>query len=992
MGLFIPSRPNNAIPDSQKRTHVARVPFRARARTVDHLGREQIADCPTAVSELWKNSYDAYARAVGLHIFDGEIPVAAVVDDGHGMSSDEFVERWLMLGTEAKAGDDEVPLVDRAGLPLRPRQGQKGIGRLSVGYLGPTALVLSKRSGHPFVAALLDWRLFQNPYLALDDVQVPIEEFDDPSDFTHILSQLFDGLVDNLWGNAEDPGRRSRLEEAWRQFSAEEQSRGDECTADRIAGLALAGDIDDRHLSTWPAWIGARDRGTALFVFDVVRELRVWVELGLPSDDPEVQDVRDKLRFTLTGFVDPFTKLAGEFKYEVVAHHGASQSQIVSSAEVFDIHDLRDLEHVVEGRFDALGVFTGRVRAWGKDLGEVTLPPSRPLPQRGRAYVGAFDICFGTFEQEPRNSTHTPDVIGRLKERAERFSGLAVYRDGLRVQPYGRPEADFFGMEERRQKNLGREFWAHRRTFGRVGITRKENIHLRDKAGREGLIDNQAAREFKILVVELLRSLARRYFGSESDIRTSETIETQARFERAQEAEKKARNRRVSALRDALKANKEILGKSLADAREILAELEEPPGPQSLQDAALRLDALRATRAALALPPRPRKLANSTEARYRAYRDDYAELTATLERASAHWSVLAEESRRESPADVARSALGRHQKFITDATARWKRSIRDLLSAEEARWSKRADEDNTRYYVLASPLVQDAAEGRLALGAALSELEALRERIFGELARDYDGYLRALASLSEGIDLDEALAWAIDERTDLLGKVDQWQTLAQLGVTVEIIGHELNDTAAQVSRNLGRLPGPARETEAYKLATSGFRALVQRLEFLAPLRLSGLRLREPISGEAIEKYLREFFERQLTERRVELVATPTFKATTLVDYPHRVFPVFVNLVNNALYWVTFGTVRKIQLDRIGTKIYVADSGPGVDPDDVPELFQLFFTRRVGGNGVGLYLSRISLGQGRNRIRYADPDERLLPGANFIIEFQNIQEE
>ena len=40
--------------------------FRTRARTVDHLGRGQIADCPTAVSELWKNAWDAYARNVIL--------------------------------------------------------------------------------------------------------------------------------------------------------------------------------------------------------------------------------------------------------------------------------------------------------------------------------------------------------------------------------------------------------------------------------------------------------------------------------------------------------------------------------------------------------------------------------------------------------------------------------------------------------------------------------------------------------------------------------------------------------------------------------------------------------------------------------------------------------------------------------------------------------------------------------------------------------------
>ncbi len=944
------------------------------------------------MSELWKNAYDAYARTVGLHIFDGEIPVAAVVDDGHGMSADEFIERWLMLGTEAKAGDDEVSEADRDGLPLRPRQGQKGIGRLSVAYLGPTVLVLTKRSGGPFVAALIDWRLFQNPYLALDDVQVPVEEFTETGELAQVVSRLFDGLIDNIWGSSDDPERRVRLEQAWDRFSQEEKARGEDCSRERIANLALDGTLDERHVSVWPAWTGTRDRGTALFVFDVVRELGVWVEPGLPTDDPEVSGVRDKLRFTLTSFYDPFSQSESSFRYEVVAHLGSRRNAIVSSGEVFDIHNLRDLEHVVEGRFDEGGVFTGNVRAWGKELGEITVVPSRPPPQ-SRGFVGGFDISFGTFELEAKNSTFPADVIGHLKEQAERFGGLAVYRDGLRVQPYGRPEADFFGMEQRRSFHAGREFWAHRRTFGRVAITRQANPQLRDKAGREGLIDNQSAREFQLLVVELLQTLARRYFGTDSEVRPAEIAETQARYSRAQEAEKKARGRRTTALRASLKENGEGLQRSLTEAREVLKTLEESAEPQALEVSAQRLDALRVERAALALPPRPRKLTPAVEERYRTYRDGYVELTATLERASARWTALAESSRRESPADAVRSALGRHQKFITDATTRWSRSIRSLLSAEATRWSEKVATDNARYYALASPLAHDASEGRLALGVALSEMEALRERVFGDLVKDYEGYIRSLAALGEGIDLDEALGWAMDERSDLLDKVEQWQILAQLGITVEIIGHDLSENAAQVSRNLGRLPGAARETEAYKLASSGFRSLVQRLEFLAPLRLSGPRLREPISGESIEKYLREFFERQITDRRIEFVVAPAFQAMTVVDYPHRIFPVFVNLVNNALYWVTFGQERKILLDRVGSKVYVADSGPGVDPDDIPELFhKIFFTRRTGGHGVGLYLSRISLEQGRHHIRYADPDEGILPGANFIIEFQSLQDD
>lgn len=107
------------------------VSFRTRARTIDHLGREQIADCPTAISELWKNAYDAYSKKVGLHIYDGEIPIAAIVDDGHGMSRSEFVEKWLVVGTESKATAANIPETDRNGLPLRPKHGQKGIGLMA---------------------------------------------------------------------------------------------------------------------------------------------------------------------------------------------------------------------------------------------------------------------------------------------------------------------------------------------------------------------------------------------------------------------------------------------------------------------------------------------------------------------------------------------------------------------------------------------------------------------------------------------------------------------------------------------------------------------------------------------------------------------------------------------------------------------------------------------------------------------------------------------
>ena len=96
------SMPQAMKPDGRRQRlgHPDGVIFQTRARTIDHLGRGQIADAPTAVSELWKNAYDAYAKDVSLHIFDGSPEAALVVDDGAGMSLETFRTRWLVIGTE----------------------------------------------------------------------------------------------------------------------------------------------------------------------------------------------------------------------------------------------------------------------------------------------------------------------------------------------------------------------------------------------------------------------------------------------------------------------------------------------------------------------------------------------------------------------------------------------------------------------------------------------------------------------------------------------------------------------------------------------------------------------------------------------------------------------------------------------------------------------------------------------------------------------------
>src|SRR3954447_21198451 len=112
--------------------------FRTSARTVDMLGRQQIAGIPTAISELFKNAHDAYADCAEVDYYRSD-GLFVLRDDGLGMTEEEFSERWLVLGTESKlgaAGGMEPPPRDPEKDP-RPILGEKGIGRLAIGVIGP---------------------------------------------------------------------------------------------------------------------------------------------------------------------------------------------------------------------------------------------------------------------------------------------------------------------------------------------------------------------------------------------------------------------------------------------------------------------------------------------------------------------------------------------------------------------------------------------------------------------------------------------------------------------------------------------------------------------------------------------------------------------------------------------------------------------------------------------------------------------------------------
>lgn len=960
--------------------------FRARARTVDHLGRGQIADGPTAVSELWKNAYDALALNVALHLFPGDPTTAAIFDDGVGMDADDIIERWLVIGTESKV--ESPPGLSHAppGRPVRVRQGEKGIGRLSVAFLSPMTLLVSRKAGGRFVSVLVDWRLFENPFLDLSDVKVPVATADGPDGVIDGLPSMVVELLSNLGGIGTD--RALRLSDAWRRYSTMERGRGTTPTADVVRLAWDSTTVTRRHLQEWPTFVGLGESGTALFMMGVNHELGVVAGQTPETDETEMVD--ERMRETLTAFTDPYAEERVPFDYEVLVQQDDTNKRVIAANDVFGLDEFRSLEHYVEGSFGVDGVFEGRIVAFGEDLGVQRIQPREAQGRSARDILGPFAFCIGTFEQDARRSTHDALRHKFLSEAADKFGGVMVYRDGLRVMPYGREDADFLGIEARRGKHAGRYFWAHRRSFGRIAFTRAQNPNLRDKAGREGLVDNRARRELRLLVENLLVLTAAKFFGTDSDVRKDVLPDLMARNAAAKAAADKARTSRRKGVRQFLNERGDALAETIRQL-DTLKDLGE--------DALRRQDRVAATVMASRYrevldardglrPPVVTAALGELEPRYREYRDGYGTMLSKVADVGQIVTRAEAEIGTATPSEAFAASFSREEALLARRLDRYASDLDSAIGRVRAFWGERLATDR-------SALVTRMGHFRDGVTAATlnSRLTALalgRADIEDEFAGRYPPVVRSLSQLAEGLDLEGAYGSTEDARADLEERVRNIHAVAQTGITVEIIGHELETLEAEVRRNFERLPADVRATDAYRAALRSHLALADRLRFLAPLKVAGYRPRETITGADIGEYLSAFFERAFAENGIRFEVTDAFRAMRFSDIPSRIFPVFINLVNNSAYWVSPRPEKVIRLDFVDGLAIVADTGPGVDVDDVPRLFELFHTRRRSGRGVGLYLSRVNLAVAGHRIRYAGPDDpKVLDGANFIIEFRGV---
>jgi signal transduction histidine kinase len=977
--------------------------FRTRARTVDMLGRQQIAGIPTAISELFKNAHDAYADRVEVDFFR-KSGLFVMRDDGVGMSRDDFERRWLVLGTESKVDNAPGvgPLFADPTKAKRPVLGEKGIGRLAIAAIGSQVLVLTrakKSDSTPtdLVAAFVHWGVFRLPGIDLEEIEIPIRTLS-VGDFPSAA------LVREMI--AEARGNLDTLTQGGGSEASSQIRKEMECFK------IDPGDLDSKLGA--PTLRGG-GHGTHFFIYPADESLAA--ALDAPRGDDEAAPPLHKM---LVGFTNTMTpRHAPPVIGTAFRDHKADDvvDDLIEEAEFFTPDEFQNADHHIDGTFDEFGQFEGTVTVFG----EAT--PNYIVPWAARAQpteCGRFHLNLAVVQGVSSQSTVPNDDWARIIRKMNRIGGLYIYRDGIRVLPYGNNDYDFLDIERNRTKSAGYYYFSYRRIFGAIEIDRAHNGQLQEKAGREGFRENYAYRQFRDVLKNFFVQVAADFFR-EGSARLGGYEARRAELSRLDKA-RRARERHIGVRRTEFREKLTARSADIAEGRAgenvatILANLErdlkvaevEPDADRSAQEfmkaEASGRDALASMRESFRLSaPRGVGLPQTLRREFDAYRQEYDHFARTQLEPAQHTieRMLTEATSR---AEVSIDRRVRFDRALTEITA----AARKNTQSESAEARSAADDVRQRVGDLARASIQEVEQtvgGVLSRAARLdvaslndeafvaqrsaleNDVEKAAEETRGQLNSVVE-QLRAITAHLQGnsgklgettpLDAEEALE---EELIALRERSEADLELAQLGIAVQVINHEFDATIRSVRKDIRQLRAWAdandKMRKLYESIRDNFSHLDGYLTLFTPLQRRLYRAAVKMTGADILRFLEDLFAERLKRHNVELQGTPAFKKYALLGFPSTFYPVFVNLVDNAIYWVTKGLgPRIIRLDIAGPSLTVSDSGPGVDPRDREVIFEYGFTRKPGGRGLGLHISRevlrrggfeLSIGSGANEL-------------------------
>jgi signal transduction histidine kinase len=207
------------------------------------------------------------------------------------------------------------------------------------------------------------------------------------------------------------------------------------------------------------------------------------------------------------------------------------------------------------------------------------------------------------------------------------------------------------------------------------------------------------------------------------------------------------------------------------------------------------------------------------------------------------------------------------------------------------------------------------------------------------------------------------------------------------------VAHEIKNPLNAIALHLDlmreRLGGPE---EALASEIDILSKEVRRLDrvvktFLDFSRPVDVRL-EKVDLAALAREVAELMTPQARLAKIDLSFAeppPPIKETTMRGDPDMLKQVVLNLVTNALDAMKNGGTLRLSVSRAedAVTLEVADDGPGIPPDLRAKVFQLYFTTKPQGSGIGLAMTYRAVQLHNGTIDFTSEDGR---GTTFRLQF------
>jgi signal transduction histidine kinase len=192
--------------------------------------------------------------------------------------------------------------------------------------------------------------------------------------------------------------------------------------------------------------------------------------------------------------------------------------------------------------------------------------------------------------------------------------------------------------------------------------------------------------------------------------------------------------------------------------------------------------------------------------------------------------------------------------------------------------------------------------------------------------------------------------------------VRRGEQLAALGELVAGVAHQVKNPLFGIGMTVDLLQSQVGKNSETDELFDALRTWLHRLgrlmeSLLAYGKTWTLDLRPHSVKDVIEQAI-DICRPTAAANEIRLSFFPSADATLLMD-PQRLVHAFENLITNALQHSTRNSTVEVTLttDDADAEIVVADHGPGFREEDLPRIFEPFFTRRRGGTGLGLSIAQ-----------------------------------